>query len=74
MGERITRRQVLAATSAGALAAALPRAVLPQATGLVARELAPDLLLVTGAGANVVALGTESGILLVDGGLGGDGG
>lgn len=69
MGERITRRRILAATSAGMLAAALPRAVLAQTTGLVARELAPDLLLVTGAGANVVALGTEGGILLVDGGL-----
>jgi glyoxylase-like metal-dependent hydrolase (beta-lactamase superfamily II) len=69
MGERFTRRQVLAATSAGALAAALPRAVLPQPAGLVAEALAPDILLVTGAGANVVALNTEEGILLVDGGL-----
>jgi cyclase len=69
MGERFTRRQVLAATSAGALAAALPRAVLPQPGGLVAEALAPDLLVVTGAGANVVALNTEDGILLVDGGL-----
>lgn len=69
MGERFTRRQVLAATSAGALVAALPRGALAQQGGLMAKELAPDLLLVTGAGANVVALATEAGILLVDGGL-----
>lgn len=69
MGEGFTRRRVLAATSAGALVAALPRNVLPQAGVLEATELAPDLLLITGAGANVVALATEAGILLVDGGL-----
>jgi glyoxylase-like metal-dependent hydrolase (beta-lactamase superfamily II) len=68
MGERFTRRRVLAATSAGALVAGLPRLGFSQTGGLAATELAPDLLLVTGAGANVVALGTDAGILLVDGG------
>lgn len=69
MGERFTRRQVMAVASAGALAAALPRALRSQESELVARELAPDLLLIGGAGANVVALDTAAGIVLVDGGL-----
>lgn len=46
-----------------------PRLASAQAGSLATTELAPDLLVVTGAGANVVALRTEAGILLVDGGL-----
>jgi glyoxylase-like metal-dependent hydrolase (beta-lactamase superfamily II) len=38
------------------------------AQGIGVTELAPELLLIAGAGANVVALGTPDGLLLVDGG------
>lgn len=69
MRGRLTRRQAVSAVTAGMLAAALPEIGFGQpAGGLVATPLAPDLLLVAGAGANVVALGTDAGLLLVDGG------
>jgi glyoxylase-like metal-dependent hydrolase (beta-lactamase superfamily II) len=69
MGAVITRRQVLAATTAGALAAGLPRFALGQsAPELNLTDLGQDLVLIAGAGANVVALGTAEGVLLVDGG------
>ena len=64
-----TRRQVLAAT-AGFAAAGTVRLGFGQPAGqrLDVTELGHDLLLVAGAGANVVALGTPEGALLVDGG------
>ena len=65
----ITRRQVLA-TTAGFAAAGAVRLGFSQTApqGLGVTELAPELLLIAGAGANVVALGTPDGTLLVDGG------
>jgi glyoxylase-like metal-dependent hydrolase (beta-lactamase superfamily II) len=65
----LTRRQLFSATAAGAAAVALPRLGAAQAKGALAvTELAPDLALIAGAGANVVALATAEGLLLVDGG------
>jgi glyoxylase-like metal-dependent hydrolase (beta-lactamase superfamily II) len=65
----LNRRQVLAA-AAGFAAAGTVRLGFGQAAGqgLGVAELGADLLLVAGAGANVVALGTPDGTLLVDGG------
>ena len=64
-----TRRQLLSATMAGAVAAAWPRLGSPQVAGaLRLTELAPDLTLISGAGANVVAAATADGLVLVDGG------
>jgi glyoxylase-like metal-dependent hydrolase (beta-lactamase superfamily II) len=65
----LTRRRLLSATAAGAVAAAWPRAGSAQAGGALAlTALAPDLALIAGAGANVVALVTADGLLLVDSG------
>lgn len=59
----------MSATAAGAVAAAWPRLGPAQGAGpLRLTELAADLLLVGGAGANVVALGSGEAVLLVDGG------
>jgi len=58
----------MSATAAGVVAAALPRFAAGQQAGLKLTDLAADLVLVEGAGANVVALGTADGLLLVDGG------
>ena len=59
----------MAATAAGAVTAAWPRLAAAQAAApLSLTELAADLVLIEGAGANVVALGSEDGVLLVDGG------
>src|SRR5690242_13149907 len=64
-----TRRQVLLGATAGLLAARWPRLVRAQAAGsLSVIDLGPDLVLVSGAGANVVALASADGLLLVDGG------
>jgi glyoxylase-like metal-dependent hydrolase (beta-lactamase superfamily II) len=64
----LTRRQALSATAAGIAAALL--APLAAQGGAVARvtELDADLVLLQGLGANIVALGTGQGVLLVDGG------
>lgn len=64
-----TRRQVLQGTAAGLVAAACPGLGAGQAgTDLALTDLGGDLALISGAGANVVALGTADSILLVDGG------
>ncbi len=60
---------MMTATAAGAVAAVCPRLGSTQpATKLRATELAADVVLIEGAGANVVALGAGDGVLLVDGG------
>jgi glyoxylase-like metal-dependent hydrolase (beta-lactamase superfamily II) len=63
---------VVAAASAAAFVTFAGRSVRAQ-TGkpgsLKLTDLGPDLVLIEGAGANVVALGTTDGVLLVDGGL-----
>lgn len=65
-----TRRQVMRATAATAVAAGAARFAFAQpAAPLEVSELGPDLLLIRGAGTNVVAFGTDDGVLLVDGGL-----
>jgi glyoxylase-like metal-dependent hydrolase (beta-lactamase superfamily II) len=71
MDVRFTRRKVLAGTTAGLVAAGLSWRASAQAgaNGLALTELATDLVLIEGAGANVVAFGTADGVLLVDGGL-----
>ena len=64
-----TRRQVLIGATAGLLAARWPRLARAQAAGAVSlTDLGPDLVLASGAGANVVALASADGLLLVDGG------
>lgn len=70
MEAAINRRQALIGATAGLLAARWPRLARAQAAAgaLTSRELAPGLVLVSGAGANVVVLATEEGLLLVDGG------
>jgi glyoxylase-like metal-dependent hydrolase (beta-lactamase superfamily II) len=69
MAARFTRRRIMEATAAGAVAAFWPRLGAAQtAAPLRLTDLAPDLVLVQGAGANVVALGSADGVLLADGG------
>ena len=70
MEAALTRRQALIGATAGLLAAGWPRLAPAQgaAGALTLTDLAPDLVLVSGAGANVVALATADGLLLVDGG------
>jgi len=68
MAARFTRRDVMSATAAGVVAAALPRLTAAQHGALRLTDLGHDLALVEGAGANVVALATPDGLLLVDGG------
>jgi glyoxylase-like metal-dependent hydrolase (beta-lactamase superfamily II) len=70
MRVRLTRRQVLSATTAGLLAAAAPRLTFGQspASSLTVTDLGADLALVSGAGANVIVLATPDSLLLVDGG------
>lgn len=72
MGAVVTRRQLLAATTASLLAAGSSRLVFGQpATGALAiTDLGSDLALVSGAGANIVVLAAADGLLLVDGGAG----
>jgi cyclase len=70
MNPGLTRRQALIGATAGLLAAGWPR--FPAAQGaagaLTSVDLGPDLVLVSGAGANVTVLATADGLLLVDGG------
>ena len=70
MGAALTRRQALIGATAGLLAAGWPRLAPAQgAAGAVTlTDLGPDLVLVSGTGANVVVLATAEGLLLVDGG------
>jgi glyoxylase-like metal-dependent hydrolase (beta-lactamase superfamily II) len=65
-----TRRQALIGATAGLLAAGWPRLVGAQAARAAPAltDLGADLVLVSGAGANVVALGSADGLLLVDAG------
>jgi glyoxylase-like metal-dependent hydrolase (beta-lactamase superfamily II) len=68
MGTLPNRRQILTAMTGIALGS--PRLALGQPTGrLDVTELGGDLVLIEGAGANVVAFGAGDGVLLVDGGL-----
>lgn len=65
-----TRRQLMRAATATALAGTVSRIAFAQrAAPLEVSDLAPDLVLIRGAGVNVVALSTNDGVLLVDGGL-----
>jgi glyoxylase-like metal-dependent hydrolase (beta-lactamase superfamily II) len=68
MAARFTRRDVISATAAGVVAAAWPRLGASQHAALGLTDLGPDLVFATGAGANVVALASADGLLLVDGG------
>ncbi len=70
MKAAISRRQALIGAAAGLLAARWPRLARAQTAAhvLTSTELAPNLVLVSGAGANVVALATDDGLLLVDAG------
>jgi len=58
----------MSATAAGVVAAACPRFGAGQHAALRRTDLGADLALFEGAGANVVALATAGGLLLVDGG------
>ena len=72
MGRGFTRRHVVAAATAAVFVAAAGRSTRAQGAkgvDLKLTDLAADLVLIEGAGANVVALGTADGVLLVDGGL-----
>jgi cyclase len=63
------RREILAGITGTICAAAAPRVVSAATLGAIAvSELAPSLVAVAGAGANVVALFGSTGTLLVDGG------
>lgn len=66
----LTRRAALSGAAAALVAARWPRLVAaqPAADALAVAELAPDLALVSGAGANVVVLASGEGLVLVDGG------
>jgi len=66
----IDRRQALIGATAGLFAARWPSLASAQAAkgALALRDLESRLVLVEGAGANVVALATADGLLLVDGG------
>jgi len=70
MKAALTRRQALIGATAGLLAARWPNLARAQAASgaLTSTDLGPDLVLVAGAGANVVALASADGLLLVDGG------
>lgn len=67
----VTRRQLLAATTAGLLAGAAPRLAFGQPSAgplLTVTDLGADLALISGAGANIVVCAAGDGLLLVDGG------
>jgi glyoxylase-like metal-dependent hydrolase (beta-lactamase superfamily II) len=68
MAAGFTRRDVMTATAASVVAAAWPRLGAGQHAALRLTDLGAELALVEGAGANVVALATADGLLLVDGG------
>ena len=72
MGRGFTRRQVVAAATAAAFVTFAGRSARAQSArnaDLKLTNLGTELVLLEGAGANVVALGTTDGVLLVDGGL-----
>ena len=72
MGRAFTRRQVMAAATAATFATFASRSARTQVGKTVTpklTDLGTDLVLIEGAGAHVVALGTADGVLLVDGGL-----
>jgi glyoxylase-like metal-dependent hydrolase (beta-lactamase superfamily II) len=66
----LTRRQALLGSTVALLAVRWPYLAAAQAAaGAPAlTDLGSDLVLISGAGANVVAMGTRDGVLLVDGG------
>src|SRR5688572_23226823 len=70
MESTLTRRQAVIGATAGLLAAGWPRLTAAQAAAdaPAMTDLGSDLVLVSGAGANVVALASADGLLLVDGG------
>jgi glyoxylase-like metal-dependent hydrolase (beta-lactamase superfamily II) len=70
MQAALTRRQALIGATAGLLAARWPRLAGAQAAAgaPTLTDLKSDLVLASGAGANVVALASTDGLLLVDGG------
>jgi glyoxylase-like metal-dependent hydrolase (beta-lactamase superfamily II) len=69
MDAALTRRQALIGATAGLVAAGWPRLVGAQGSAPPAlTELDADLVLVAEGGANVVALASPDGLLLVDGG------
>jgi glyoxylase-like metal-dependent hydrolase (beta-lactamase superfamily II) len=68
MGSAFTRRQLLAAATAAALMSVASRPLRAAGGSLKLTDLGGDLVLIEGAGANVVALGAADGVLLVDGG------
>src|SRR5687768_18212946 len=70
MESTLTRRQAVIGATAGLLAAGWPRLAAAQAAAdaPAMTNLGSDLVLVSGAGANVVALASADGLLLVDGG------
>src|SRR5688572_24676190 len=72
----LTRRTFLTAALGGAAGVSLPRlgwtrtaAQSSGAASIVSTRLADNLFLLTGAGANVVALKAADGVVLVDGGV-----
>jgi glyoxylase-like metal-dependent hydrolase (beta-lactamase superfamily II) len=67
----LTRRQAVIGAAAGLLAARWPRPTAAQATAdaPAMTDLGSGLVLVSGAGANVVVLASDDGLLLVDGGI-----
>lgn len=69
MEAALTRRQALLGATAGLLAVRWPSLVRAQAADTLSlTDLGQELVLVKGAGANVVALASADGLLLVDGG------
>jgi cyclase len=68
---RYSRRSLIKAAACGAAACSVPRLALGQsgAGALTVSRLAADILLISGAGANVVAAADGEGIVMVDGGL-----
>lgn len=68
MGGLLTRRKALVGMAAASIAAGLPRLARSQGS-LTLTELETELVLVGGAGTNVVAMAATDGLLLVDGGL-----
>ena len=65
-----SRREALMNIAAAVCVASAPRFVRADALGsLASTKLAPDLVTIAGAGANVVALMGSDGLLLVDGGV-----
>lgn len=67
---RHSRRALLKAAACGAAACAVPRLVPAQnARPLEVTRLRPNIAVISGAGANVVAAADDEGVILVDGGL-----